>query len=102
MKLPDKREVGSSTLPRPINFRSLPRRRLGACGVFSLCRIAPLSVKKGVSGLVNGDLPLRIPSLRLLISYLLRHSTYMESRLPILDFRNRRLARVGGRHEYRA
>jgi hypothetical protein len=33
IKLPDKREVGSSTLPRPINFRSLPRKRLGAGGV---------------------------------------------------------------------
>ena len=33
MKLPDKREVGSSTLPRPIDFISLPRERLGAGGV---------------------------------------------------------------------
>jgi hypothetical protein len=32
---PDKREVGSSTLPRPINFRSLPRKRLHVCGVFA-------------------------------------------------------------------
>jgi hypothetical protein len=37
MKLPDKREVGSSTLPRPINLRSLPRKRLGAGGVFLFC-----------------------------------------------------------------
>ena len=34
MKLPDKREVGSSTLPRPITFRLLPRKRLRAGGVF--------------------------------------------------------------------
>ena len=29
MKLPDKREVGSSTLPRPINFNQLSRIGLG-------------------------------------------------------------------------
>ena len=29
MKLPDKREVGSSTLPRPMNQNLLPRLRLG-------------------------------------------------------------------------
>ena len=31
---PDKREVGSSTLPMPMIFTVLPRKRLGAGGVF--------------------------------------------------------------------
>jgi hypothetical protein len=46
MKLPDKREVGSSPLPRPINLRSLPRKRLGACGVFVLVSMPLASSSK--------------------------------------------------------
>jgi len=45
MKVPDKREVGSSTLPRPMNFNELSRIGLPLVRDFVACRgVSSMSV----------------------------------------------------------
>jgi hypothetical protein len=68
MKLPDKREVGSSTLPRPINLRSLPRKRLGAGGVFLFCAGLVRGVRAAIAryNRKHGLSPVPVPDVLLL------------------------------------